>query len=251
MPTYQLQLLALFLLTSTLLNAQPPQDDEYARKLEAISIAYAQMSSTPDIGTLVKLDQELRELVRAISKIETAKGTSYFRREYEPLGLERNHWGGNLEYNGALLKQAHRLNPDSPFRGSTLFSAIEIGYSRSGLPGIENAHRYVTEFPDGPFIGDVYEILATFYDDLYKSARGELTKSTDDNHEDYRECYAPYFSQLPFEIQMVQAQALSVLFYDKAIAAFAGNAQKTEQLTSHRNAVRDGTTQGWFWCSAC
>lgn len=253
MYVFQLFVLPLLFAAPALLDSNAPHlDDEYALKLQAIRAEYAQLGDPPDIAALVRLDQALRDLVPVIAEIERNNGGRfYFRKELEVLGLDLNHWSAHLEYNGALLKKAHEIDPNSQYRGRTLFSAIEIDYTRSGLPGIEDAHRYILEFPDGPFIGEVYEILATFYDDLYKLLRGKVKNEHTGFELDFESCYAVYFTALPFEMQMVQAQALADLFYGKGLATLEKDSPRSQKLMIQQEALRNGTAKVWYWCSPC
>lgn len=251
------QTLALVFAAVIVLGSSAPADDEYAVKLQAIHTQHAELGSSPGIEDLVKLDRKLRELIpevaaRERSEIGRSKDRfSYFREEYASLGIEQNHWSGSLEYNGALLKQAHKIDPNSPFRNSTLFSNIEIGYERNGLPGIADAHRYILEFPDGPFVGAVYEILATFYDDLYKSIRKKALSRDPDSPGEYEECFKAFYSTLPFDTQMVQAQSLADHFYGQALEHLVGESPKKQELKSQREVLRSGTGEEWYWCWDC
>jgi hypothetical protein len=247
------QVVPLLFMAASALDANAPNlNDEYDIKLQAIYAEYEQLGTPPDIATLVRLDKELRKLVPIVAENERSNGGRiHFREEFTVLGLEANHWSGYLEYNGAPLKRAHELDPNSPHRSSTLFSSIEIDYTRSGLPGIDNAHRYILEFPDGPFIVEVNEILATFYDDLYKLLRGKVKDEDTGFEMDFESCYAVYFTALPFEMQMVQAQALADQFYGEALAKLDSDSPRSRKLTPQREALRNGTTKVWYWCSPC
>lgn len=76
-----------------------------------------------------------------------------------------------LRYDGTLLRQAHKLNPNSEYRRYTLFAEIGWEAGSWGMPDIKAAHRYEKEFPNGPFIEDVISIIARFYKDLYMVLR--------------------------------------------------------------------------------
>lgn len=251
MSTQTLRTLCMFsmLLSSA---ASALAESTFDDRLQAIHAEYEQLGNPPDIATLVKLDRDLRMLVPVIAESERSNGGRiHFREKFRVLGLEANHWSGYLEYNGAPLKRAHELDPNSPHRSSTLYSSIEIDYTRSGLPGIDNAHRYILEFPDGPFISEVNEILATFYDDLYKLLRGKVRDEHTGFELDFESCYAVYFNALSFEMQMVQAQALADLFYGKALATLEKDSPRSQKLLTQQEALRNGTTKVWYWCSPC
>ena len=248
------QTLSLVFAAIIVLGSSAPTDDDYAIRLQAIYTQHAQLGTLPGIEDLVKLDRKLRELIPAVSARERSEigksedRFSYFREEYALIGIEQNHWSGSLEYNGALLKHAHKIDPNSPFRNSTLFSNIEIGYDRNSLPGIADAYRYILEFPDGPFVGDVYEILATFYDDLYKSIRQKALSRDPNSPGEYDDCYKAYYSTLPPDIQMVQAQALADLFYGKALEKLDKESLKAQELKSQREMLRSSKGGNWYWC---
>lgn len=254
MSIFHSQNLSVLFMAYAILVTAAPTDDDFAVKLKAIYTEHAQLGSSPGIEDLVKLDRKLRELIPVVAARERSEiGTSedrfsYFREEYALIGIEQNHWSGSLEYNGALLKHAHKIDPNSPFRNSTLFSNIEIGYERNSLPGIADAYRYILEFPDGPFVGDVYEILATFYDDLYKSIRQKALSRDQNSPGEYEDCYKAYYSTLPPDIQMVQAQALADLFYGKALEKLDKESHRAQELKSQWEMLRSSKGRNWYWC---
>ena len=48
----------------------------------------------------------------------------YFKKEYELIGLSIGHYSDAIEYSGKLLYDAHKIDPNSPYRRYTLFSMV-------------------------------------------------------------------------------------------------------------------------------
>lgn len=252
MPLISILLASLAGLSAAVQVTPLPDGDEHAEALKAIHSAFLQLGNTPTVGELVRLDGEIRALREAVSNIEqNVFGPFYFREEYAVLGLSANFWSGTLEYDGKLLNRAHAINPHSEFRNRTLYSQIEIGYWREGLPGVASAHQYATEFPDGPFIFEVYETLATFYDDLYKCVRYKVAPLKEDSSLYRMECYEPYFSSIPLDQQMLQYQALAAVFYAQALALLDDDSEKSAELRAQCEALRRGSTKDFYWCVGC
>ena len=71
-----------------------------------------------------------------------------------------------LEYTEILLVKAHEMDPRSKYREYTLFSQI-MGIRPEGglgeMPNIKVAYQYAKEFPKGPFISNVYLIIAKIF----------------------------------------------------------------------------------------
>jgi hypothetical protein len=95
----------------------PALETIHARLLKAIA--------QKDIGELVRLDGELRHLLHdPWRESHTTFDAKYFRPEYADLGISVGHYSDALEYSGQLLAEAYHLNPQSPYRRYTLYSAV-------------------------------------------------------------------------------------------------------------------------------
>jgi hypothetical protein len=75
------------------------------------------------------------------------------------IGLDIGHYSDALGYSGKLLVEAHERNPNSPYRKYTLFTTILGEGTSHGLgemPNISQAELYLKEFPNGPYVENVY-----------------------------------------------------------------------------------------------
>ncbi len=233
----------------------PADENDLAARLSTVYLTFNNGEHPIDVAVLVQLDQELREIVAEVNERDRLSSQKYLKVGYEKLGLNLNHWAGNLQYTGKLLSLAHSQDPNSEFRSRTLFAATRYDETKfldmGKLPDVNAAHQYAREFPRGPHIAVVYEILATFYDDLYKYIRGEWAHDANDDHELYEACYKPYLQDTPLQQQLVQAQSQSIAYHDEALRTVARDPEKAKKLKNQRASVRNGTTHGFYWCSAC
>ena len=225
--------------------------DTYEERLNQILVEYRALPNTRDVKRLVELDRELKALVKEIQ--ETHKdGTSkrYWRKDYDDIGLYVGHYSDALGYSGKLLVEAHKRNPNSPYRKYTLFTTI-LGESTfhglGAMPNINQAELYLKEFPHGPYAENTYSILGYFYDDLSKV----LKRFVEDNKykEDYKyDCFAPYITKDPYQEQMRRALSLAISNLEKAIAVNPSSEQnryRREVLAS----IKSGKSHGWYWCA--
>jgi hypothetical protein len=196
--------------------------DTYQERLNQVLAEYRTLPVTRDVTRLVELDRELKAMVKEIQ--ETHKdGTSkqYWRKDYENIGLYLGHYSDALGYSGKLLVEAHKRNPNSPYRKYTLYTTIlgEGTFHGFGeMPNIGQAELYLKEFPNGPYAENVYAILGYFYDDLAKVLKRFV--ENEKNKEDYKyNCFAPYITKAPYQEQMHRAITLAVSNLEKAIAA--------------------------------
>ncbi len=260
MSVFFLHLMPAVLLAYLPLETPVPQDNEYAEKLQAIGTEYAQLGASPNITTLLRLDQKLRDLVPALSEIEMSRGIFFYRDEYRTMGLIPNHWSGTLEYDGTLLKIAHKLNPNSPQRNRTLFSTVARSDSPdkyNGMPNINAAYQYISEFPEGPFAADTFETLATFYDDFYKVLRRFVVEDPKDD-DFFFLCFKPYLTEQSYGDQLIQVRALGLHFYECALKYAENNERTVSRVKEKRDRFRkmfDATDvykfSWWYWCSDC
>ena len=181
-------------------------EDPIQHRLDALYTEYEATIANPTVKKYVELDGKLRAFLseelpkyaedsEGYSKydehtlvvgIETRK--KFSNNSTRELGLEISRYVPILLYSGKFLVQAHEIDPHSKYREYTLFSQI---MSTNGLemPNIKVAYQYAKEFPNGPFIAEVYRIIASFHKDLFMVVRG-LSQGERDYKYDY--CFKPY-----------------------------------------------------------
>lgn len=228
--------------------------DSFADGLDRIHKEYSALPESEDVSRLVQLDEQLHETVQSIViTVGWQESQRYWIQEYSQIGVYVGHFSEQLEYSGKLLAEAHKRNPHSPYRKFTLLSAI-LGDSmwNGEIPDIETAYLYLKEFPDGPHIARVYEILATFYDDLYK-VLWRLVRDERDKEDGVYEDMRSFISDRPCEEQLIQAQTLGVIFYEKAIAFWPQNdSKRLDALREWCLRLKMGEEMNpWFWASDC
>lgn len=225
--------------------------DTYQERLDKVLIEYRALPDTPDVKRLVDLDLELNALEKEVQEAHK-DGTSkkYWRKDYEDIGLYIGHYSDAFGYSGKLLVEAHKRNPNSPYRKYTLFTTI-IGegtfHGLGVMPNIGQAELYLKEFPNGPYAENVYSILGYFYDDLAKVLK-ELVEN-DKYEKDYKyDCFAPYITKEPYQNQRRRALSLAVANLEKSIAVNPSSEQnkyRREVLIT----IKSGNSYGWHWCA--
>lgn len=239
-------------------------ESTFDERLQAVYREYTAMEDNQRIEQLVRLDAELREVTRGIHEemVRTRRIASaeYFQEAYTEIGLYIGHWSGIIEYTGVLLVKAHQQDPHSPLRSHTLFSTVaprKVVGEHSGMPDLNAAFRYVAEFPEGPFSAQTLEVIATCYDDFYKSLRKFMTKKIyeDDVH---MGCFKPFMTAQPYEEQLVQVQVLALQFYERAVKAAgddvrqsAAISEKLEKFKTMLDAEDKSEFEVWYWCGDC
>jgi len=216
--------------------------DALEATLDGIYRDYSEFRRDRDVGGLVVLDWALRSLFQ-----EPPEGIlrgQFLRRpkwkaEYEDIGIEDNHWYEGYIYTGKVLLDAHRINPNSAYRESTLYSKIWNGSERA-VPSPQAAEAYLREFPAGPFADHLYVKLAYFYDDLYKVIHRETTGESRDYKYD---CFAPHLTQRPLQEQLRTAQSLAVKYYEVAAHVRPGN----ENLRRAFANMKQGKPELYSW----
>jgi hypothetical protein len=75
------------------------------------------------------------------------------------------------------------------------------------MPDIKAAYAYETEFPNGPFIADVYRTIADFHKDLYMVLRDRLLVGLPEDHHHllFRESGLLHGSSRPLRAPFSQA----------------------------------------------
>lgn len=244
------------LLLAILLATSAQADDgtrHVAERLAAIHQQYLQARSGDDVRGLVTLDGSLRKLVLdPWNRDRTAYCMKGWLPAWTELGLCEDRSTNRLVYSGKLLWEARRLDRSSLFRRFTLFSLVlgEQGDCSFGvMPDVEAAHRYLKQFPSGPFAEETTLILGYFYDDLYKVLR--------DLHEGrplyYKlDCYSQYVKDRDLIEQAAEAQRLSIEYYSRVLELRAGPKAEWEETKDIRRwlqEVTDGKARGWYFCA--
>jgi hypothetical protein len=225
--------------------------DKYEERLSKVLFEYRALPNTQDVKRLVELDRELNELEKEINeKHKEGASKKYWRKEFEEIGLYIGHYSEALEYSGKLLVEAHKRNPNSPYRKYTLFTTIlgeGTSHGLGAMPNIDQAELYLKEFPDGPYVENVYSILGYFYDDLAKVLKRLVENS--EYQRDYKyDCFSPYITHDSYQDQLRRAVSLAIANLEKAI----GVNQSSEQNKYRRRvlaAIKSGEDYSWHWCA--
>ena len=230
------------MLTSEGLAAQ----DALAVAVERIHRDYSSQQGKPDVGRLVLLDQELRDLIPYYQwQGRPWASASSFKPEHESIGVSPALFEPDfLTYSGKLLVEAHAVDPNSPFRSYTLYSTVfgTEGETSNGVPSPEAAEAYAREFPAGPFIIYAYAALAHFYDDLYKAIRLEETGERIDYKYD---CFKAYVKAEPLPEQRSAAQESGIRYYEQLLRLLPQNEYETKYLADLRAG---NNPRRWFFC---
>ena len=238
-------------------------EDPIQQRLDALYTEYEATIANPTVKKYVELDGRLRaflseelpkysENAEGYSKydghtlvvgIETRK--TFSNNSTHELGFEISRYVPVLLYSGKFIVQAHEIDSHSKYREYTLFSQI---MSTNGLemPDIKVAYQYAKEFPSGPFIADVYRIIASFHKDLFMVVRG---LSQGENMSYKYDCYKPYVERRPYKEQMGQNKRIALRYYTKYKEALGPEAK----LPSWFNLILDGlkteTITAWSFCA--
>ncbi len=174
------------------------------------------------IEALVNLDLKLRKFLREI--VTQPDQSNYWKSDYAKLDLEIGHFSDSFEYSGALLDKAYKLNPQSKFRKYTLFSGINTDkYCWVENPrNLESAFQYLKEFPNGPFVADVYMALGGFYWSLYNYIQYQKEDLKNKPHEELKGLenhstllqYIKETSKLSIDIQEEQAKTSAIKYFE-------------------------------------
>ena len=141
-------------------------------ELNAISLEYRASEKSQTVEKLVAMDHRLRAL---LSNRPICNGAGDDNGLDTPpdaaIGVLVEHYSVMFWYSGKMLAEAHRLNPRSPLRSSTLYATVERvspdGKFSAGTPDFKAAKTYLHEFPSGPFALDATMALAKGYGHAY------------------------------------------------------------------------------------
>lgn len=229
----------------------------FLKRLEQLYEEYTAIKVKPTVGQLVNFDTELREFIENLSRYRSdsdehgglVSDMRFWREKYAEMGLDIQKYSDAFCYSGIFLIRAHKLDPNSPWRKSTLYSTILGEVPAHGLgmmPDIKAAFQYEREFPGGPFIAETLEIIAGFFTDLYMICRDEDPATRRNEPVDYKlECYKSYISRKPLAEQREQARKIAVSYYRKYLKLRPNDAGQAVRLQQ----VIDGTIEGWSFCA--
>lgn len=225
--------------------ALSPGQSSVDSTLNRLLVQLRQVQKNKTVETLVRLDSALKAFVHTIhTAFPHQEHAQFWNDRYSQLGLHIGHYSGQFGYSERFLAEAHALNPNSPLRAYTLYSTIlgiQTSHGLGEMPGLDSAFQYTREFPTGPYVKEVYLIIANFYKDLFMVLRDG--KQGDD---DYKYgCFESYIDQSPIGQQRDRTQRLAIEFYEKVLRLDPTNAYASNILSE----VREGTVSSWSYCA--
>ena len=237
-------------------------EDPIQQRLDAFYAEYEAIIANPTVKKYVELDGKLRaflseELPKFDDLFKIEKREDYYKYDNErtrALGIETSKYAGGtysqaLVYSEKFLLQAHKMDPHSKYREYTLFSQILGVRSYHGLgemPNIKVAYQYAKAFPNGPFVADVYRIIASFHKDLFMVVRG-LSEGEDMSYK--YDCYKPYVERRPYKEQMVQNKRIALRYYTKYKEALGPEAKLPSWFNLILDGLKTGTITAWSFCA--
>ena len=218
----------------------------------ALYAEYTGLIQAPNVEKLVNFDRKLRELVENLpGDIDDETRNEHWKHIYDEMGLQLGHYGGIL-YSERWLREAHKLDPHSALRGYTLFSEIlgeRTNHRLGEMPNLEIAHKYEKEFPDGPFIEEVWSILGGFFKDLFMVLELGPERSV------YKwECYRGFISELPLKEQKENARKKALWYYEAIVTRNpqrieASEIKRTIEKIRNFGLVDHGYSGPWSFCA--
>lgn len=207
--------------SSTTENQLPSNESEQIRKYEAAKLAYQAkidaalikfraIPKTSDVRPLIELDKELI----AISKTDPGETRDLFKKEYEEIGFDIVGSYG-LEYTGGMLIEAHKRNPNSPYREDTLFAKLKTEFDNDSGVRLEPIYEYLKEYPHGSHATDAYMFIGDAYRDLYRVLWEFKTDDPGKGGLGYK-CYEHFVTKEPYSDQMKKAKAAAIENYQMA-----------------------------------
>lgn len=241
-------------------TADSDECKKYSATKANLSHIYDEYSSLPKKReNAEKLFLFYRRLEKAAKKAQAIYPTDYNRNSAQyvvisrclwddrfiKLGLEIGHYSDRLEYSLLLMAEAHQLNPHTQYRRYTLFTDVlgnNIAGNSEDLPDIEKARSYLKEFPEGPYVTEVFEILAGFYHDLYAELRAIEKEPKIENRDLTYSCFDEYIAKHPKEAKLERTRKLGILYFEKVIAAISSKDHKRPMYLNELDALKKGNT---------
>ncbi len=221
--------------------------DPVANKLEEICREYQAVkldNSEASIKTLIRLDQELRSLVkRPWGTVHKSINQEYWNnKKCETMGVYVGHYSEALEYSGALLWEVKKRDVAKQYEAYTSRPGVPDPASGEA-PIIKTALEYEKRFPTGPFIEDTLIIIGDFYSDLYLAL-----KSSD--QKDYKyECYSPFFDKTPIPDQIERARQTAIKYYARVLALHPKSEALEHPIEEEKHDLELGNDPGWHFCA--
>jgi hypothetical protein len=201
---------------------------EKARLRTRLEAVFSDFDAAPvpvSLEVLVALDGRIRDELRDRPSYRPCEsdGTLIYDARWDRMGVRTGYWD-DLIYSGQLLVEAHRR--ETPPHG--------LGV----MPDITAAFAYEKEFPNGPFIRDVYLVIADFHKDLFMVLR--------DRRSDYKfDCFAPYIGPEPWPTQRNRAKQRALDYYRRALALAPGD----EQVRARLDETTRDVVRAWSFCA--
>jgi len=218
--------------------------DSRSTALASVYRQYQALGGRHDVGTLVRLDQQLRRLVPYWRWEGPMLGVKDYVPSYEKIGVQPLLFeSGTLGYSGKLLREAHAINPRS-HREFTLYATLfgpegEVG---NAPPIPQAAKTYLHEFPNGPFSFQAHLALGNFQSDLFQVLQGPELR--DRNGYKYK-CYRTYLTKAPLPVQRRQAQSSAVEHY-RALTRLRPD---VHEFADWLKEAQRGRIEGWHYCA--
>jgi hypothetical protein len=194
------------------------------------------------VAVLVRIDGRIRTLLRDrpdYRPCESDRELIYDER-WDAMGVKTGY-GEDLTYSGRLLVAAHRTATNSAWRAHTLFATVmgETPWHGMGvMPDITAADAYAKEFPNGPFIADVYRTIADFHKDLYMVLRDRLS--------DFKyDCFARYIGSGSRRSQEQRAREIALEYYQRVLRL----RPRDDRARTWLDETRKGIVRAWSFCA--
>ncbi|MFZ2161134.1 MAG: hypothetical protein WAW02_02845 [Sideroxyarcus sp.] len=178
---------------------------------------------------LVELNRRLYNVIKEIiAYAPIDQSRAFWKDEYHQIGISIGHYSDQLEYDGKLILDAHRVNPNSRLREDTFFAYVFRNVSiYGGQPEISELAAYLKEFPSNKYTLTIYDNYANFYHGLYKylkyGPKGRYVPEAKD------ECYKKYVTNQTIQVQASQAQQNSIAYLEKLILQSQGNERRRHE----------------------
>ncbi len=231
---------------------------DIGKKLDSFLIAYNKIdfqNKEDAVERLVNIDIQIRKFLK---EVRMQHGhDKYWKSDYAILSLRIDHFTEAFEYEGALLQKAHKINPKSKYREYTLFSEINTDkYCWVENPkNLEAAYQYLKEYPNGPYVADVYKALGGFNWSLFNYIRFQKENLKSKPHDELKNeeehnvllQYIKDIANVSIEMQENQAKDNAIKYFD----AYLKTGKDTDVWVKRiLNEIKNGTETryGIFSC---
>ncbi|MCE5272840.1 hypothetical protein LLH00_16295 [bacterium] len=233
------------------------QHKQMVAELDSLHADYLRACQAASAVDFVNLDQRARKLIghyQALGVTDTHRydENQEKRKIWEnfdfdkvgDLGMDVGHYSDAIDYGGYLLRVADSLDSHSPLRNYTLYAEIwaETGEDAWwGAPDIDLAYQYEREFPQGPFIEQVLEMIGNCNTDLYHHLVCE--KKGDD---DYHDCTPSSCPDQPLDVQIAAARQEALKYWQRLKVRYPSRrAEFNEEIGS----LTEDAVSSWHYCA--